>query len=310
MSRHLAEPVIAHRRRLSAFAATAALASCLLGPPAVAARGGEVTKGTPYAAETIATITGTSQLHLQSTATTFDVCEAQSAVTDTNDTYTFDWSARYPQVTVPVATEAQLGAAYNRLRVPVEPTAHGTGGLTHGTFDIQGDEPPTDEGNQGAGGSDCTKQSYASSGAFTASGPIFVDQTYKDVFGSRQLFVFDLGDVSGSNPSTYALPDGTDSDPSADLQSDLEYVPTAQLKLVGLTPGDYNTVPANFPLDTLIRLAHSRSVEIPVNFSNTSDCSTPATDSNAFQCTVTWNYHFQVKLTRRFLYRTRRSYRK
>ncbi|MGH2876543.1 MAG: hypothetical protein ACRDNS_18840 [Trebonia sp.] len=306
-------PVLATKTRWGSRGALRASllgAALLVAPGTALARGHTVPKGTPYAAEVIATITGTSHLTYQDNYTLFLVCEEQSAVTDTQQTFDFKWSVRYPQVTVPVATRAQLGRAWKRLHVRPQPTAKGTSGAERASYEITGDAPPTADGNQGAGGSDCTDQAYSGSGLFVAGRPIFGDLTFEQVEGPRQVFVFDLGDVFDAQPVSYTMPDGSEGDPIVDLQNVVDHVPIKGMRMLGDTqaPG-YNTVPAVFPIDVLTGLVHRPRIALPaINRSDSRDCGTPSNGVSLDVCTVTWAFHYNVTLTRRFLYRTKRAY--
>lgn len=296
------------RVALAAAVAGVAMLTAAVSPGAAAAsRGhGVLPRGTPYAAEVIATIGGESHLTSSVTATTFNVCEAEPQVSDHEDDYDFRWQARYPQVTVPVADAEQLGAAYKKLHVRVQPTADGTGGLTEGTFHFSGHSPPTNEGNQGVGGSDCAKQPFAAAGAFTATHPTFADLTYKAFEGPRQAFDFDLGSIDSAAPASFTMPDGSQADPLSVLDQDAEAVPATPAVLN--IPPEYDNVPASFDIAQLRKLAHSPSVTIYSRTSGSHDCSTPTDDFGALQCKVEWNYQFRIKLTRRFLYRTKAAY--
>jgi hypothetical protein len=300
------------RKTVMTTLATAVAGVAMLAPsallPASAAAGshGVLPKGTPYAAEVIATIGGESHIVRAVTATTFNVCEAESQIADGEDEYDFRWKARYPQVTVPVASAEQLGRAYKRLHVRVQPTSDGRGGLTEGTFHFSGHSPPTNEGNQGAGGSDCAKQPFDASGTFTATHPTFADLTYKAFEGPRRLFDFDLGSIDSAAPAAFTLPDGSQADPLANLSEDAEAVPTTPAVLN--VPPEYDSVPASFDISKLMRLAHSPSITIYRRTSGSHDCGTPADDFGELKCGVEWNYQFRVKLTRRFLYRTKADY--
>lgn len=296
------------RMNLAIAAAAAMLALAALLPTAAAASRAHrvLPKGTPYAAEVIATIGGESHLTSSVTATTFNVCEAESQVSDHEDDYDFRWQARYPQVTVPVADAERLGRAYKRLHVRVRPTADGRGGLAEGTFHFSGHSPPTNEGNQGAGGSDCARQPFESSGTFTATHPTFADLTYKAFEGPRQAFDFDLGSIDTAAPASFTMPDGSQADPLSNLDQAAEAVP--RLPAVLNIPAEYDNVPASFDISKLMKLAHSPSVTIYSRTSGSHDCSVPADDFGALQCKVEWNYQFRIKLTRRFLYRTKADY--
>jgi hypothetical protein len=292
------------------LAGVAMLATTALLPATAAASHGHgvLPKGTPYAAEVIATITGESHLTLTSTETTFNVCEAESKVADENDEYDLDWKARYPQVTVPVAGKRQLGRASKKLELRVEPTSDGTGGLTDGTFHLSGHSPPTDLGNQGAGSSDCAKQPYEASGTFTATRPTFEDLTYADgVFDQpRQLFEFDLGTIDAATPAAFSLPDGSQGDPVAELNNAVAGVPTPAA-ILNVPPGISN-VPTDFQLKELEALVEKPSVTLYRRTSGSHDCGAPATAEGELKCKVEWNYQFRVKLTRRFLYLTKARY--
>ncbi len=294
--------------RFAIAVAGIAMAVAAASPASAAASGGHrvLPKGTPYAAEVIATIIGESHLVFTSTETYFDICETESKVEDESNDYDLYWTARYPQVTVPVADEKQLGRAYKKLHVRVQPTSDGSGGLRKGIFHITGHYPPTDAGNQGVGGSDCASQAYDTFGSFTAAThPTFSDLTYRDgvedVFDvPRQVFDFQLGTVDAASPATYTLPNGAQGDPVAELRLAATSAQGAP-PLLNVPPGVDN-VPADFTSAQLKPLVEKPSVTFYRRTDGSSDCGTSAK--------VEWNYQFRIKLTRRFLYRTKAAYAK
>ena len=278
--------------------------SLLLLPAVSAASGGHrrLPKGTPYAAEVIATVQGESHITWAETSTRFDVCETESAISEHQDDYDFNWRARYPQVTVPVADKSELGRAFKRLHVRVQPTARGRGGLTSGEYFSKRAAPVTSDGNQGAGGSDCAKQSEEESGTFGATRPTFADLTYNALEGRRRLFEFQLGTIDTATHS------GSSPDPRAELEAAASLIPPPTA-ILGVPP-EYNSVPAEFRLTNLKRLLRKPSITVYRRTSQTRDCGGTADELGEETCSVEWNYQFRIKLTRRFFYRTKRSYPK
>ena len=298
-----------------ALAASALALTVLVAPEAVQAhgrRGGgqRLPKGTPYAAEVIATITGTAHLEYQESLETFNVCEAESAKSDREEAFDFEWKARYPQVTVPVAGLDTLGKAGSFLTVPVQPTSRGTGGLKSSKFDIEGHSPLTSEGNQGAGGSDCQLGAYSARGHFAGSRPSFSVVQKSDHLGARRLFVFNLGQIARSVPATVTAADGSVGKPVAELDNAAGLLPSNEQDVLHSLV-DYHAVAGDFPLGKLEPLVHSAKVTLPPErWTGRRDCGVPPDETGSDECSVKWKFDYRVKLTRRFLYRTKHSYRK
>ena len=275
-------------------------------------RGGRhrLPKGTPYAAEVIATIVGTAHLEYKEKWETFDVCETESEKSDVAQTFDFRWNARYPQVTVPVAGLDTLGKAASFLTVPVQPTSRGTGGLKRSKFEIEGHDPLTAEGNQGAGGSDCQQGSYSATGHFVSSRPSFSVAQKSDNLGARRLFVFNLGQIARSVPTTVTAADGSVGRPVTELDNAVGLLPSNQQDVLHSLV-DHHTVAGDFPLGKLEPLVHSAKVTLPEErWAGTRDCGVPPDEAGSDECSVKWKFDYRVKLTRRFLYRTKHSYRK
>jgi hypothetical protein len=270
-------------------------------------------KGTPYAAEVTATVHGTVLLDQMQRAETKGVCEQQSSVSTSEGQFSAAWNARYPQVTVPVAGQPDLGAAFKKLHVNVTPTSDGSGGLQRSSFAIAGKEPATSDGNQGAGGSDCTPIAYSSKGTLSSSPrPTAVTRSVKlfSALESSDLWYFSLGNVDGSAPSRYTLPDGTQGDPASDFQQAASLVPT-DAATNNLLPPSEGSVPAHFKISDTRKLVKRKqvSIDIPV-YKSSSDCGLPATDIESYDCRITWSYSYRVTLRKRFLYRTKRTYKR
>ena len=74
---------------------------------------------------------------------------------------------------------------------------------------------------------------------------------------------------------------------------------------------DYHTVAGDFPLGKLEPLVHSAKVTLPPErWAGTRHCGVPPDETGSDECSVKWKFAYRVKLTRRFLYRTKHSYRK
>ena len=268
-------------------------------------------KGTPYGAEVIATITGDANLHHTEDATTYNVCEEEAAKSDQDAKFDFQWKVRYPQVTVPVATGAQLGKAIKRLSLKSQPTSKGTGGLWNSSYAIKGHDPLTSGGNQGAGGSDCQLAPYSGGGGFHGTRPSFY-ALKSSVAAKNGLFIFNLGLIDQADPPSYQ--DGeTSRDPITDLGVAEALMPSGgSLSAASLHKlVTYNSLAADFKISELKKLVNSKSVTLPpIKWAGTNNCSEGDDGTIAETCSVDWNYTYHVKLTKRFLYKTKKAYRK
>ncbi|MBN9624576.1 MAG: hypothetical protein J0H06_16865 [Actinobacteria bacterium] len=69
-------------------------------------------------------------------------------------------------------------------------------------------------------------------------------------------------------------------------------------------------MPADFTSAQLKPLVEKPSVTFYRRTDGSSDCGTSADADGETKCKVEWNYQFRIKLTRRFLYRTKAAYAK
>jgi hypothetical protein len=305
----------ARARAFRLVVALALVGGAVSATPAVAKVRSVLPKGTPYAAETKVEITGDVSLHYHDVNVTQQVCpssEPSSATTDRNWEFGFVWAARYPQVTVPVITAKQLGAASHRLHLRVQPTSDGTGGLLDSTYTIGGYGPPTTNGDGSP--SDCAQQPVHQSGTFATAGlPTSVDTDRGDIFAPLvHRFEFVM-------PAAYAQPASF-----TDYQGQQQTVEDALTEATNAVPGagswsaghpDWDTMLANLPDHKLLPLAKPgvHQVTIHQDYDGPTagvDCSSPNTDPavSTDTCMVEWSYHWTIALRKRFLYRTRKAY--
>lgn len=261
-------------------------------------------KGTPYAAEVRATILATIDANSHLDQVTPNVCETQSSEEMTNEVFDVKWHALYRNVTVPIADGRDLGKAATRLHVPAEPTSPGTGGAHDSTYDISGFGPPTQQGDQLAGGSDCTKHAFSGKGDYSSTGkPENGRFDFNDDFGPRHLFTFEMPPIT-PKPATYAGADGGQVAVPDDLTNITEGV--NQHSGFAAKPG-WNIVYADFDIDQLRKLRTQSKVTLHLVNKGTHDCSDHA---NGVTCDTRWNYNWTVILQRKFFYRTKQRYRR
>jgi hypothetical protein len=291
------------------------LGAAVSASPAIAKRRSILPKGTPYAAETRVEIRADISLHYHDVNVTQQVCpgsDPSSATTDRNWEFGFAWAARYPQVTVPVMTVKQLGAAWHRLHLRVQPTSDGTGGLVDSSYTIGGYGPPTTNGDGSP--SDCAHQPVHQSGSFTSVGrPTSVDTDHGNIFAAlAHRFEFVM-------PAAYPRPASY-----TDYQGQQQAVEDALTEAANTVPGagswsaghpDWDVMLANLPDEKLVPLArpHVHTVTIHQDYDSPAlghDCSSPNTDPTVSidRCTVEWSYRWTIVLQRRFLYRTHKAY--
>jgi hypothetical protein len=289
-----------------ARAGTIAIALVLAVVPGAVAKRRMLPKHTPYAAEVQALVSGHTSIDYSDTDTTFKVCEGDSATTSKHAVFDFDWSARYPQVTVPIADARELGKAATKLHVRQQPTAKGKGGMKSGTYTISGEAPPTSGNAQASGGSDCTEVPYSTNGSWIGSPPFFEERSLHDAFGSK-VFYFVLSEIFDATPNDYAMPDGTPMKAVDDLRR-IEGMLPDEADVLEAHP-TYNSVPVDFPIDKLKTLAHSATLAIPtINWKGSRDCSSGESDVDNDTCTLSWDGFFTVTLKKRFPYYTKRAY--
>ena len=255
-------------------------------------------------------VVGESTIKYDDESTTFGVCLDESSTSRELGTFKFEWEATFPHVTVPVATRATLGRAAKRLSIPVTATSKGKGGLRQGTFYIRGSAPATSGGQQGPGGSDCKPVHFSSEGSFKASKPYFGSINLGDLDTGRKNGIFILGDVIGSTPRTFKYPDGSNDYPVDELNTALSYLPK-QGEITLKKRVGYNGFVETFLPSELAKLVREPVVGMPdMERSSSLDCSLPSSDQASDSCMVSLDTTFGGSLFKKFLYRTKRAYRK
>lgn len=290
--------------RLVALAAVGALGI------ASAASAANLPKGTPYAAEVKAYITGAVHITGKETATTSTVCTPSGDAVDTrSEDYKVNWRANFPQITVPVITRQALGKAATRLHVPITPTSSGTAAALGG-YNIQGMAPPTsNSGND----TDCQQQPFSANGLFGGSGTaLYQNELATDGYAKVHYWVLNMVDPTGleGSPPTFDLPNGTSVTIADELSIWTSVIPPFKSPLI-TTPG-WNYVNLRLDESKLAALAKPgvKSVEFKSSDASSKDCGTPADSSGSYVCSATWTFDWTIKLTKRFLYRTVRAYQR
>lgn len=274
---------------------------------------GVLPKGTPYAAETTASIIGTVDMHYTDDNSTSEVCDPNasqftSAEIKVDKTFSFDWAANYPHVTVPVADTSELGAAYKRLHVPAQPTSEGHGGLTTSSYDITGTGPATTNGDGSS--TDCSHTPFGGSGRFSNFGsPDFSRLNVTDFFGdTRPVYYFTMDPIFAS-PATYQDSYGNTIKVSDDEDEVYNLIPLPSSVLE--TKPTWDSVPADFSIDELRTLIHGSTVRLHPNvYSGTLNCSEPPGPVISDVCSLNWTFRWTVTLHKKFLYVTKRAYRR
>src|SRR6266566_1208402 len=82
-----------------------------------------VPQGFPYAAEVRFEIRGKVHYQYHNLVKSHNVCDTESSSYGQDIVIDVDWRVAYNQVTVPVASDKELGAAAKRLLLRVTPTA-------------------------------------------------------------------------------------------------------------------------------------------------------------------------------------------
>lgn len=291
---------------------TAAGVIGLMGTGAATARGRAHTghrllpAGTPYAAEVYAKITGSVSVVRTEDSTTYRVCQGDPSNAHYSGSFNLTWATTYPQVTVPVADQRELGAAAMRLHVDVQPTSNGTGGLLDSSYSIEGFGPPTVGSTQP---SDCAKKSYSQDGSFKAQGrPTFGRTDVRKLFNDPQHVFFFAMPMVRATPAQYFDSQGTPIQVDEDRSDATGAVPQPQNVIV--TRPAWDAVFGDFGINTLKQLVHKGQIVVHPKYAGDADCGSHSSDAGVYTCKVKWSYVWEVKLVRRFLYRTRRAYRR
>jgi hypothetical protein len=305
--------------RLASLALAAGLTAALVAPLAAEAEavaGGVVPKGTPYAAEVITRVTGQESVEVDYRQTVKNVCEAKSSKSSYDEHFTFTWDATYPQVTVPVATYQQLGAAYKRLHVQPTPTADGTGGLDHGSWGVYGATPPASS----TGKKDCTPVGYSRFGHLSldpnkptvsmklSSAPQLGDKGPPDVTVS----IFNLsGDGTWkSDPEKWTDPGGGITDMAEEVgavDSDIPQPEVRQAHDIGYL--SWNALVLADAPQEYAPLVNEPSVTLHLADKGTFNCGGGAGNGvSQSSCKAQWSLEYEVKLTKRFLYYSKAAY--
>lgn len=309
-------------RRRPHISAVAALAVCSVAGALPASansdlRSGLVPAGTPYAAEALAQITGYSELSVHYSGTTRNVCEAKSASYRYTEVMSATWLASYPQVTVPVATYQQLGAAYPRLHVDPTPTSPGTGGIVDAGWAVKG-QAPTE--STGTAKTDCATQPFNHEGTYRPTAPGVTVRTVvarNAALGDTgppdvEVSVFNLAGAGPvSEPASWSLPAGGSTDMVQELDEIATGLPQPELRQAhdeGVVAWG-ELVLASAP-QAYAPLATQNSVTIgPLSAEGTVKCDGGGGNAvSQSQCSVTYHISYWVKLHKRFLYTTKRAY--
>lgn len=266
-----------------------------------------VPKGTPYAAEVTAEVTGTVTITRDQDGRTENVCEAEPQLASRHDSYTLNWKARFPHVTVPVAGSKELGKAFKRLHVPVQPTSDGTGGLAGGGYSIGGSAPTA--------GDKCDAHRYEASGRLTGAPlPPGVGERNVTVVDDgtkvkRTLVGFYLGTVDAADPAK--IPDGdpnTSDEVSTLFSSTLGALPDAPGDLLNNLPPRANGLTLDVSYAEFRPLLHRSSVSIDVADAGTTDCGRVDPGIATLVCSTRRDIRYTVKLEKKKLYETVRAY--
>lgn len=291
-------------RRGIAIALAGAGSLVVWGGAATAKMGGVIPKGTPYAAEVRMQVTGQAIAEEVQTLTTYNVCEAEPQTVHNDFKATLNWKATYNQVTVPVMTPQELGAAAKRLFVKVTPTSNGTGGLASGSYDANG-TTPSDPNS-------CDAVNYTSSGTYADGGSVPTFEDNGDLNGLPRLF-FDVGAPGAATPGDFMDATGDDYDPAQIEGTIFSTIPSAADDPTGLNgAADVADFGADFDAAELRQLAepHPGPVELtPITRNGMVDCgSEQDPDVSSLTCTITYTFAYRVTMTRHSLYRTQRAY--
>ena len=296
-------------RLLVRHLAVVALTVPLVSAGAAQAKGKTLPKGTPYAAEVSAEITGTVKMSQDFDNVTQNVCEDKPDHVAEHEQFLLNWKARYPHITVPVAGKAQLGKAYARLHVPVTPTSSGTGGLAGGGYEIDGTAPTTDQ--------TCDQVRFTGSGKMETApfDPLVNERNVlvDDMAGGakpRTIFGFLLGTVDSARPATVTKPRGAgESDDVATAFRGLEdTLPPPAVDTYNNPPPTYNSLALDLPFERFRPLLKHATLTVPIADAGTIDCGRSDPGISTSTCTDKYDYAYTVVLHRKFLYKTVRAY--
>jgi hypothetical protein len=258
--------------------------------------------GTPYAAEVSFTIKHQIDIHIDYYYETFGVCsDGSSSTYRFSADYSFDWSVKYPQVTVPVATPEDLGKAYKKLHVKPTPTSTGTGGLAGGSYTISGSESSDPDADA------CDAVPFMQSGTFSSSTPpSFYQHEYKD---GEYLFFLKYGEAVAA-PATFATPQDIFDVRGVldfDLNTAADLNPGMVNRKIDQTPSLADNIEAYKPLihkPTLSFDQHSTSQGL--------DCGTSNIGVSAVTCSLSRSGSVRTVVHRYKdgIYRTKRDYRR
>lgn len=273
-----------------------------------------VPEGTPYAAEVKMTVKGTVNVEEHRTFEQFHFCQSGADARYKKDVVIGgSWTAKYNQVTVPIKNEQDLGRAFKRLHVPITPTSPGKSGFL-GSFAIGGYGPPT---ASDGGDSDCAQQDYFTQGTLGTDSPIkamFIDQPHKFHGLTLPFATFLLGVPGPPSPATWTDSMGGQSSTDREIGNVITDVPDQELELENNGHNDvvdFGGFQSDFDLEILRHLEDQKVVQIPdLVRSGEKDCGSDSDELHTQSCTIKWSFKFTPVLTRHFLYKTKRDYRR
>jgi hypothetical protein len=260
-----------------------------------------VAKGTPYAAEVTMTADQTIDASVTDNTTFEGDCNAgdhyDTAVQSLSGTWSWNWHVIYPHVTVPVASRAELGAAYKKLHVQPTPTSDGSGGITDGSYAVSG-SGTADPANS------CEVKPFQGSGTIASVGrPTFFqqDEANASVF---QLVYAD--DINGS-PLTYQDETGQSHDAMNDL---VDYWDAANPDSSQFAESLYQGISLE-DVGAFDELVHNSDAVLKGNGGRQGqDCGTSDDGTVARSCSFDDGFTWSIDFHKIRLYKTKRNYRR
>jgi hypothetical protein len=273
-------------------------------------------KGTPYAAEVRAVIDGQFEMDETYKGDTFQPdCPTGGPfgphiVNGETTKATIHWKLAFNQVTVPVATENELGKAFKKLGVKSQPTSNGVDRGSTGHIHIQGYHPPETDAALS-----CGKYNYSGDAKPVLIGkPRFFELPDKNA--NTSTFFFGTPTVIDFTPSTYT--DTPDDRPFIEDFSALTgHIPNPDEAGGGPMAISFDSVPALFDIQQLKKLRSSGSVRIPtrhrsghLHYCEDHIDNNPNDDGNTFTCKSNFDITYKITLKKHFLYRSKHAYRR
>ena len=270
--------------------------------------------GTPYAAEVRANITGTVHFEEHDHVDTHSVCDAGvDQIVNENETYDLRWGVSFNQVTVPIATAAELGRAARRLHLRATPTSNGINRGSTGTWSVSGTGPTTSDG--------CDSVPYSASGTLAFEGrPVIVRAIVEqgNPFEEHAVYGFQMPPTVEASPDSWPDTYGEQEVSVQTFLGSIENIPSVRATRGQITAGhdaDWNFLAAEFETGgQLVRLrTHSAVTLPPITNDGTTLTQCPASITSDFQdstCNGKYSMNYKVTLMRHALYRTKRAYRR